>query len=78
MLGVTVNTDFLGRVLDHPAFHAGATDTGFLERHKADLRPRVWSDEERTALLAVAALASRETQSNEVPPIFAAMGAWRN
>jgi propionyl-CoA carboxylase alpha chain/3-methylcrotonyl-CoA carboxylase alpha subunit/acetyl-CoA/propionyl-CoA carboxylase biotin carboxyl carrier protein len=78
MLGVTVNTDFLGRVLGHPAFQAGATDTGFLERHKVDLRPLAWSEEERTALLAVAAAASRETQASDVPPIFAAMGSWRN
>lgn len=40
MLGVTVNTDFLGRGAGPPRLQSGATDTGFLERHKAELRPR--------------------------------------
>lgn len=78
MLGVTLNTDFLGRVLAHPAFQAGATDTGFLERHKAELHPREWNDEERQALLAVAAAVSPSSHANDLPAVFAAMGAWRN
>ncbi|MET4577958.1 acetyl-CoA carboxylase biotin carboxylase subunit [Ottowia thiooxydans] len=78
MLGVTVNTDFLGRVLAHPAFQSGATDTGFLERHQAELRPREWTDDERRTLLAVAASASRESHQTDLPQVFAAMGAWRN
>jgi len=78
MLGVTINTDFLGRVLSHPAFQAGATDTGFLERHKAELRPREWTEDERLTLLAVAAAASRESHDTQLPQVFAAMGAWRN
>jgi propionyl-CoA carboxylase alpha chain/3-methylcrotonyl-CoA carboxylase alpha subunit/acetyl-CoA/propionyl-CoA carboxylase biotin carboxyl carrier protein len=78
MLGVTVNTNFLGRVLAHPAFQAGATDTGFLERHKAELRPREWTEDERRTLLAVAATASRESHNTKLPQVFAAMGAWRN
>jgi acetyl/propionyl-CoA carboxylase alpha subunit len=78
MLGVTLNTDFLGRVLAHPAFQAGATDTGFLERHQADLRPRDWSAEERQALLAVAGAASHDSHATDLPAVFAAMGAWRN
>jgi len=78
MLGVTVNTDFLNRVLAHPAFCAGAVDTGFLERHKAQLRPREWSEEERQALLAAAAAASLESHACVPSEIHAAMGAWRN
>jgi acetyl/propionyl-CoA carboxylase alpha subunit len=31
--GVTTNRDLLVRVLRHPAFGGGATDTGFLDRH---------------------------------------------
>jgi acetyl/propionyl-CoA carboxylase alpha subunit len=31
--GVTTNRDLLVRTLRHPAFAAGATDTGFLDRH---------------------------------------------
>jgi propionyl-CoA carboxylase alpha chain/3-methylcrotonyl-CoA carboxylase alpha subunit/acetyl-CoA/propionyl-CoA carboxylase biotin carboxyl carrier protein len=78
LLGVTVNTDFLHRVLSHPAFQAGETDTGFLERHRADLGPRAWTEDERRALLAVAAAASRETHAQVLPGVLAAMGAWRN
>ena len=56
----------------------GATDTGFLERHKTELRPRDWSEDERRALLAVAAAASRESHACDIPAVYAAMGAWHN
>ena len=39
LLGVTTNLAFLERVVRHPAFLAGDTDTGFIERHRADLLP---------------------------------------
>lgn len=78
MLGVTINAHFLGRVLAHPAFQAGATDTGFLERHKADLKPTDWTEDERRALVAVAAAVGRETRANALPEPYASMGAWRN
>lgn len=78
MLGVTINAHFLGRVLAHPAFQAGATDTGFLERHKADLKPAAWTEDERRALVAVAAAVGRETHANALPEPYASMGAWRN
>ncbi len=39
ILGVRTNLDFLERVVAHPAFLAGDTDTGFIERHRADLLP---------------------------------------
>jgi 3-methylcrotonyl-CoA carboxylase alpha subunit len=35
--GITTNLAFLRRVVDHPAFRAGQTLTGFIETHKADL-----------------------------------------
>ena len=78
MLGVTINAHFLGRVLAHPAFQAGATDTGFLERHKAELKPTAWTEDERRALVAVAAAVGRETHANALPEPYASMGAWRN
>jgi 3-methylcrotonyl-CoA carboxylase alpha subunit len=37
--GLVTNRDFLGRVLRHPAFMAGDFDTGFIERHRAELIP---------------------------------------
>jgi len=39
ILGVTTNLAFLERVVAHPAFLAGDTDTAFIERHRADLLP---------------------------------------
>jgi acetyl/propionyl-CoA carboxylase alpha subunit len=78
MLGVTINADFLGRVLAHPAFQSGETDTGFLERHKADLQPADWTEDERRALVAVAAALGRETHKNTISEPYASMGAWRN
>jgi 3-methylcrotonyl-CoA carboxylase alpha subunit len=37
--GPATNRDFLVRLLRHPAFGAGEIDTGFIERHRADLIP---------------------------------------
>ena len=39
LLGVKTNLAFLERVVRHPAYLAGDTDTGFIERHRADLLP---------------------------------------
>jgi acetyl/propionyl-CoA carboxylase alpha subunit len=78
MLGVTINNDFLSRVLQHPAFASGDTDTGFLERHKADLAPLAFTDEERQLMLAVAASAAPDLTATRIPEPYASMGAWRN
>jgi 3-methylcrotonyl-CoA carboxylase alpha subunit len=37
--GIVTNLDFLRRLLDHPAFIAGATTTGFIEMYRATLFP---------------------------------------
>jgi 3-methylcrotonyl-CoA carboxylase alpha subunit len=37
VVGVASNLDLLGRVLNHPAFAAGAVDTGFIARHSGTL-----------------------------------------
>jgi acetyl/propionyl-CoA carboxylase alpha subunit len=78
MLGVTVNSDYLSRVLQHPAFVRGETDTGFLERHRDDAEARDLSDADRRLLLAVAARALPEPAAREPASPYAAMGAWRN
>ena len=78
MLGVTLNADFLSRVLQHPAFAAGETDTGFIERHRDALKPAALSDAERRLLLAVAARALHEPAARPLSLPHAAMGAWRN
>ncbi|MBL8359570.1 MAG: ATP-grasp domain-containing protein [Rubrivivax sp.] len=78
LLGVTVNADYLARVLRHPAFAAGETDTGFLERHREALKPAPLTDDQRRLLLGAAALALSEPAARALPMPYAAMGAWRN
>jgi len=39
ILGVRTNLAFLERLVAHPAFLAGETDTGFIEAHRGDLLP---------------------------------------
>jgi 3-methylcrotonyl-CoA carboxylase alpha subunit len=39
VLGPATNLGFLARLVAHPAFAAGETDTGFIERHRAALLP---------------------------------------
>ncbi|MDX1711324.1 MAG: acetyl-CoA carboxylase biotin carboxylase subunit, partial [Rhodovibrionaceae bacterium] len=62
-VGVTTNRDFLIAVAEHPAFGEGAVDTGFIDRHRADLIPEqspVPSD-----VLGLAALAELLYRSRE-------------
>jgi acetyl-CoA carboxylase biotin carboxylase subunit len=54
--GIKTNLAFHRRVMRHPAFIAGDYDTGFIERHKAELTQPP-SDEETAALAAIAAAA---------------------
>jgi len=78
LLGVTVNAGFLARVLEHPAFVRGETDTGFIERHRDDLQPERLSEGEQRMLLAVAALALPDPAARPLAAPYAAIGAWRN
>ena len=55
LMGVKTNLAFLERVVRHPAFLAGETDTGFIARHKADLLPA----DETVPLEALVAAAAR-------------------
>ena len=58
--GIRTNLAFHRRVMRHPAFLAGDYDTGFIERHKAELTPPAM-DEASQAFAAIgAALAARE------------------
>ena len=80
MLGITTNAAYLERVLAHPAFAAGHTHTGFLSDHGKDLVDAELGADERTLLLAAAALADRDfvDRAQAVPQPYASMGAWRN
>ena len=35
--GIVTNIDFLRRVIDHDAFRAGNTHTGFVDEHRSEL-----------------------------------------
>jgi propionyl-CoA carboxylase alpha chain len=73
--GPITNRDFLVRVLRHPEFLAGATDTGFLERHDGLGAPLL--DEVGERLHAAAAALAAIPPPGERPLGFAPVG-WRN
>ncbi|HEY2728817.1 MAG TPA: acetyl-CoA carboxylase biotin carboxylase subunit [Polyangia bacterium] len=54
--GIRTNLPFHRQVMRHAAFFAGDYDTGFIERHKAELAPAP-PDEETATLAAIAAAA---------------------
>jgi len=53
VLGVTTNVAYLIAILDHPAFRAGATHTGFIPEHMAEWAPER-AENEKIALIATA------------------------
>jgi len=62
--GVTTNLALLGRIAAHPAFAAGAVDTGFIPRHRAELLPEAGGPSaEATALAVLALLLERQAAS---------------
>ncbi len=79
ILGVRTNLAFLERVVRHPAFLAGETDTGFIERHRGDLLPPA-SDVPVEALVAAAArvfLDERRGIRGEAASPWNDSGGWR-
>src|SRR4051812_16229273 len=60
--GIRTNLPFHRQVMRHPAFIAGEYDTGFIERHKAELAPAA-ADDETAMLAAVAAAAQAATEA---------------
>jgi 3-methylcrotonyl-CoA carboxylase alpha subunit len=79
ILGVRNNLAFLERVVVHPRFLAGETDTGFIDRHRADLIPSP-ADVPLEALVAAAARVFLDERSGvrERPPSpWNDTGGWR-
>jgi 3-methylcrotonyl-CoA carboxylase alpha subunit len=67
--GVTTNIPFLAAVAAHAAYQAGQLDTGFLERHVAELLPRAQRSSREVlaaALLEVLANQRRTTEQRAV------------
>jgi 3-methylcrotonyl-CoA carboxylase alpha subunit len=68
--GVRTNRGFLAAIVGHPAFAAGAIDTGFIERHRADLLPASAPADAR--ILALATLARLLAERRDSAAAFAA------
>jgi acetyl/propionyl-CoA carboxylase alpha subunit len=80
VLGVTTNTDYLARVLAHPAFAAGELHTGFVKEHAASLAAGETRPGTLDTVLIAAALGFREFRDMAfgVPEPHATIGQWRN
>jgi propionyl-CoA carboxylase alpha chain len=77
--GVVTNRDLLVRVLRHPAFLAGETDTGFLERHGVDALAAPLAGGPDRAVHAVAAAVGQATLRRAAAPVLAGLPpGWRN
>jgi 3-methylcrotonyl-CoA carboxylase alpha subunit len=64
VVGVATNAAFLSRMLEHPEFHAGAVDTGFIERNlDALLPPAEPAPDPVLALACLALLFQRREQA---------------
>jgi propionyl-CoA carboxylase alpha chain len=77
--GLTTNRDLLVRVLRHPAFLAGQTDTGFLDRHGPDGLAAPLADEQGAELSALAAaLADAASRQAQARVLGGMPSGWRN
>jgi acetyl-CoA carboxylase biotin carboxylase subunit len=65
--GIRTNLAFHRRVMRHPAFIAGTYDTGFIDRHRADLTPAAADDETATWAAVGAALEARAKGDKGMP-----------
>jgi acetyl/propionyl-CoA carboxylase alpha subunit len=80
LLGLTTNREYLDRVLGDAAFADGAIHTGFLEERADHLAVPAPEGPMLAALIAAAALSddALRREADAVPPLYAAIGAWRN
>jgi len=77
--GLTTNRDLLVRVLRHPEFLAGNTDTGFFDRHGLDTLAVPLADQEAVALSALAAALAEAATNCERSTVLAGVpSGWRN
>jgi 3-methylcrotonyl-CoA carboxylase alpha subunit len=79
ILGVTTNLAFLEQVVRHPQFLEGATDTGFIERHREALLspPGEVPDEALVAAAARIFLDEREAAAGLGASPWSDTGGWR-
>jgi acetyl-CoA carboxylase biotin carboxylase subunit len=82
--GIRTNLAFHRRVMRHPAFIAGDYDTGYIDRHKAELAPAEPTPEQREqAAIAAALFAARAEAAASAAPAAgdsassSTISAWR-
>jgi acetyl-CoA carboxylase biotin carboxylase subunit len=68
--GIRTNLGFHRQVMRHPAFGAGEYDTGFIDRHKADLTPPD-ADDVTAELAAIAAAVAADANGGTTDPTLA-------
>jgi acetyl/propionyl-CoA carboxylase alpha subunit len=85
ILGVRTPLDYLRAVLEHPAFVAGETHTGFIPEHLADWAPAPASEEERRLAALTAALVQMQHRpapgpgsEGATPTPWQTLGGWDN
>jgi acetyl-CoA/propionyl-CoA carboxylase biotin carboxyl carrier protein len=80
LLGCETNTAFLGRLMADPDFAAGEVHTGWLDETPVLAEEPPVTGALKRRLLAAAALTARPIRdaADAVPPLHAAIGAWRN
>jgi propionyl-CoA carboxylase alpha chain len=77
--GSVTNRDLLVRILEHPEFLAGDTDTHFLERHDPVALSTPLLTEEEVGLAALATALADATARRTDPPVQASIpSGWRN
>jgi propionyl-CoA carboxylase alpha chain len=77
--GVTTNRDLLVRVLTHPAFLAGETDTAFFDRHGLSALAAPLADEETVRLGVLAAALARAAGNRASANVLGRVpSGWRN
>jgi propionyl-CoA carboxylase alpha chain len=77
--GLTTNRDLLVRVLRHPAFRAGQTDTAFFDTHGLDVLSAPLADGAAAELSALAAaLAGAATRQRDARVLGGLPLGWRN
>ncbi|WP_145804898.1 acetyl/propionyl/methylcrotonyl-CoA carboxylase subunit alpha [Kribbella amoyensis] len=77
--GVRTNRDLLVRILRHPAFLAGETDTAFFDRHGLDALAEPLADKAAVELSALAAALADAAYRRTTAPVQGRLpSGWRN
>jgi propionyl-CoA carboxylase alpha chain len=77
--GVVTNRALLVRVLQHPAFLSGDTDTAFLDRHGVAVLSQPLADQDCVAVSALAAALADAAANRAAAPVLGRMpSGWRN